>query len=92
MVAAEAQACGTPVVAFRRGALEEVILDAVTGFLVAPDDIVAAAEAVTRTTELSRSQCRGHAESHLDLELSLDAHEQLYERVASASVGAATGG
>ena len=43
MVAAEAQACGTPVVAFRRGALEEVILDGVTGFLVAPDDIGAAA-------------------------------------------------
>ena len=48
MVAAEAQACGTPVVAFRRGALDEVILDGVTGFLVAPDDIAAAAEAVTQ--------------------------------------------
>ena len=47
MVAAEAQACGTPVVAFRRGALEEVILDGVTGFLVAPDDIDAAADAVS---------------------------------------------
>ena len=35
MVAAEAQACGTPVVAFSRGALDEVIVDAVTGFLVA---------------------------------------------------------
>ena len=48
MVAAEAQACGTPVVAFRRGALEEVILDGVTGFLVTPDDIDAAADAVRR--------------------------------------------
>ena len=47
MVAAEAQACGTPVVAFRRGALDEVIVDGVTGFLVAPDDIVAAADAVS---------------------------------------------
>ena len=36
MVAAEAQACGTPVVAFRRGALDEVIVDRVTGFLVSP--------------------------------------------------------
>jgi UDP-glucose:tetrahydrobiopterin glucosyltransferase len=82
MVAAEAQACGTPVVAFSRGALDEVIVDGETGFLVAPDDIGAAAEAVTRTAELSRSRCRDHAESHLDLELSLDAHEQLYARVA----------
>jgi hypothetical protein len=92
MVAAEAQACGTPVVAFRHGALEEVIVDGLTGFLVAPDDIEAAADAVTRTSELSPSECRDHAESHLDLELSLDAHEQLYGRVARAGAGAAVGG
>jgi glycosyltransferase involved in cell wall biosynthesis len=82
MVAAEAQACGTPVVGFRRGALDEVVDDAETGFLVAPDDVGAAAEAVTRVFEISRSRCRDHAESHLDLELSLAAHEQLYERAA----------
>ena len=88
MVAAEAQACGTPVVAFQRGALDEVIVDGVTGFLVAPDNIIAAADAVTRATELSRSACRDHATSHLDLELSLDAHELLYRRVATPGVEA----
>jgi glycosyltransferase involved in cell wall biosynthesis len=92
MVAAEAQACGTPVVAFRRGALDEIILDGVTGSMVAPDDINAAADAVTRTTELSRLKCRQHAESNLDLELSLDAHEQLYRRVAGAGIGVAISG
>jgi UDP-glucose:tetrahydrobiopterin glucosyltransferase len=92
MVAAEAQACGTPVVAFRRGALDEIIVDGATGLMVEPDDINAAAHAVARATELSRSECREHAESHLDLELSLDAHEQLYERVASAAAGVASGG
>jgi glycosyltransferase involved in cell wall biosynthesis len=92
MVAAEAQACGTPVVAFRRGALAEIIIDSSTGFVVAPDDIDAAADAVTRAAELSRSNCREHAESHLDLELSLDAHEQLYRRVAGAGVRVAIGG
>ncbi len=91
MVAAEAQACGTPVVAFRRGALGEVISDGVTGFLVAPDDISAAADALTRATELSRSACRDHAETQLDLERSLDAHEHLYSRVARTA-GAAVGG
>jgi UDP-glucose:tetrahydrobiopterin glucosyltransferase len=92
MVAAEAQACGTPVVAFRRGALSEIIVDGLTGLMVAPDDISAATDAVTRATELSRSACREHAESDLDLELSLDAHEQLYRRVASARAGVAIGG
>jgi UDP-glucose:tetrahydrobiopterin glucosyltransferase len=91
MVAAEAQACGTPVVAFRRGALDEVILDGVTGFLVAPDDVSAAADAVARAGELSRSRCRDHAETHLDLEVSLDAHEQLYARVARAGIEVAAG-
>lgn len=92
MVAAEAQACGTPVVAFRRGALDEVIVDDVTGFLVAPDDLRAAAEAVGRTPSLSRRACRAHAETHLDIERSLDAHEQLYDRLAGAAPGTRTGG
>jgi glycosyltransferase involved in cell wall biosynthesis len=92
MVAAEAQACGTPVVAFRRGALEEIIVDRVTGLVVTPNDIEAAADATVRATELSRSACRQHAERHLDLELSLDAHEQLYKRVAGAGLEVAIGG
>lgn len=92
MVAAEAQACGTPVVAFRRGALAEVIADGATGFLIAPDDLRAATEAVVRAPVLSRRACREHAETHLDIERSLDAHEQLYERVAGAARGTRTGG
>jgi glycosyltransferase involved in cell wall biosynthesis len=82
LAAAEAQACGTPVVAFRRGGLSEVIMDGATGFLVAPDDVPAAAEAASKAAGLSRPACREHAADHLDLELSLDAHERLYQRVA----------
>src|SRR6266536_550926 len=82
VAAAEAQACGTPVVAFRRGGLGEVIMDGVTGFLVPPDDVRAAAEAVSKVAGISRPACREHAEGQLDLELSLDAHERLYRRVA----------
>jgi glycosyltransferase involved in cell wall biosynthesis len=92
MAAAEAQACGTPVVAVRRGALGEVIADGVTGFLVPPDDVQAAADAVGRTAGISRSACRDHAEGHLDLELSLDAHERLYRQMMSPGAGAPDGG
>lgn len=81
MAAADAQACGTPVVAFRRGGLAEIVVDGVTGFLVAPDDIQAAAGCVRRTARISRAACRDHAENHLDLERSLDVHEQFYRRI-----------
>jgi glycosyltransferase involved in cell wall biosynthesis len=92
MAAAEAQACGTPVVAFERGALAEVIADGVTGFLVAPDDTRAAADRVTRAAGLSRPACRDHAERNLDLDRSLDAHERLYRRVTSGRVRSTAGG
>ena len=92
MAAADAQATGTPVVAFKRGGLAEIISDGVTGFLVAPGDIQSAADGVRNAVQISRSACRDHAENHLDLERSLDAHEQLYRHLSGAGVRSAVGG
>ena len=85
MAAAEAQACGTPVVAFRRGGLDEVVKDGETGFLVPPGDVQAATDAVGKAAGISRLACREHAVNHLDLDQSLDAHEQLYRRMAGVA-------
>jgi len=81
MVAAEAQAAGTPVIAYRRGALSEIIVDRQTGFLVPPDDVMGAARALAAVDTIQRKACRQHAEAHLSLDASLSAHERLYERV-----------
>lgn len=56
---AEAMMCGTPVIAFNRGAMKELIVDLKTGFLV--DDIKEAIDAVRKIKNIDRNTCRRHA-------------------------------
>ena len=56
LVMIEAMACGTPVIAYDRGSVPEVMDDGVTGFIVRELD--EAAEAVRRVRNLSRARCR----------------------------------
>jgi len=56
LVMIEAMACGTPVIAYRRGSVPEVIDDGVTGFIVENAD--EAVRAVGRVDQLSRAECR----------------------------------
>ena len=56
LVMIEAMACGTPVIAFNRGSVPEVIEDGVTGFIV--EDEAGAIGAVDRLAHLSRAAIR----------------------------------
>lgn len=56
MVLIEAMACGTPVIAYRKGSIPEVVEEGKTGFIV--EDIDAAVKAVEHISSLSRKQCR----------------------------------
>lgn len=60
LVMIEAMARGTPVIAFRRGSVPEVVEDGVSGFVV--DTIAEAVDAVRRLDTLSRARCRAEFE------------------------------
>jgi glycosyltransferase involved in cell wall biosynthesis len=56
LVMIEAMACGTPVIAWRCGAVPEIVVDGVTGFIVTSED--EAVSAVERASSLDRSEIR----------------------------------
>jgi glycosyltransferase involved in cell wall biosynthesis len=81
----EAMACGTPVIARRRGSVPEVVDEGVTGFVV--DDVAGAIEAVRRVAELDRRAVRAKAAERFSRDRMVDDYLRVYERVlASARV------
>jgi glycosyltransferase involved in cell wall biosynthesis len=76
---AEAAASGTPVVAFRRGSMPELIVDGATGFLV--DDVDGAVDAVDRARTLDRAAIRAHAVARFGRARMVDAYIDAYETV-----------
>lgn len=81
LVAIEALACGTPVAAFARGALPE-ILDDRTGGLGVPDDPADLARQIERARRLSRPDCRRRAEAHFSLDAMTDRYLDAYRSLA----------
>jgi len=79
LVAIEAMACGTPVLAFARGALPEVVLDGQTGFIVESIEEMAAAS--YRLKEIAPAACRRHVERNHSIRNTAAEYERLYERV-----------
>lgn len=76
LVAMEAAASGTPVVAFRRGALPEVVKHGVTGFVV--EDIGEAVKALQKLKSISCEDCARHAQTHFSSVKMADEYQRLY--------------
>ena len=87
LVAMEALACGTPVVAFPNGALADVVEDGVTGFLVR--DVREMAEAMLAAGDLNPEACRAAARSRFSAGGMVDRYLSLYRELASARRDAA---
>jgi glycosyltransferase involved in cell wall biosynthesis len=79
LVMLEAMACGTPVVARPCGAVPEVVVHGVTGFLARNvDELVTLVQAVDT---LDRRACRAHVETHFSVERMADRYEALYRQL-----------
>jgi glycosyltransferase involved in cell wall biosynthesis len=76
IVMAEAFACGTPVIGFRRGSIPEVVRDGVTGFVC--DGVDAASDAVRRLQRLDRGVIRRECEARFAAGVVATQYEQLY--------------
>ena len=72
----EAMACGTPVIAFNRGSMPELIAAGATGFLV--DDIDGAVAAVTAARTLDRTAIRAHAVERFGVARMVDSYIDAY--------------
>jgi glycosyltransferase involved in cell wall biosynthesis len=84
LVMIESLACGTPVIAWRRGSVPEVIDDGVTGFIV--DSVDAAVRAVSRLDAIDRLVCRRTFEKRFDAKRMACEYVKVYEQVIGRTV------
>ena len=75
----ESMLCGTPVVAYARGSMPEIIEDGVTGVLA--DSVDSAVEGVKRAVQLDRAACRQTAERRFSADRMVDSYLDVYESV-----------
>ena len=79
LVMIEAMACGTPVIAFRRGSVEEVMVPGQSGFIC--DTVEEAVEAVNRVKQLDRAQCRRVFEERYTVTRMARDYAEIYRRL-----------
>lgn len=77
----EAMLCGTPVIAFNKGSMPELIKNGKTGFLV--DNVEEAVEALKQLPLIDRRNCYDHARSEFSMEKMVDSYIDVYKKILS---------
>ncbi len=78
----EAMACGTPVIAFRRGSIPEIIKDGKTGFIV--EDLEEMIEAVDKIYSIDRMECRRYVISKFNSKTMTEKYLHVYEAILNS--------
>jgi len=78
----ESMACGTPVIAFDRGSMPELIENGKNGFLV--NNVDEAIEMVAHIKELDRATCRCYVKRYFTVERMVNEYIQVYEKILDA--------
>jgi glycosyltransferase involved in cell wall biosynthesis len=76
LTAMEALSVGTPVIAYRSGALADIVEDGITGFLV--DDVEEMADAIKRVDQIRPEDCRASAERRFSRQRMVHDYFELY--------------
>jgi glycosyltransferase involved in cell wall biosynthesis len=83
LVMIEAMACGTPVIAFNRGAVPEIIEDGLTGFIV--EDETSAVGSIGLLSALSRERIRARFEERFTARRMASEYLTVYRKLAEAA-------
>ncbi len=80
----EAMACGTPVIAFNRGSMPELIDDGKTGFLV--NNVEEAVAAVANIKDIDRATCCRHVEKYFTVDRMVSEYLEVYEMIIRSNM------
>lgn len=75
----ESMACGTPVIAFNKGSMPELIENGKNGFLV--NTVNEAIESVAKIKDIDRASCRHHVEQYFTIDRMVEQYIQVYETI-----------
>lgn len=80
LVMTEAMACGTPVIAYDRGSVSEVVRNNFSGFVI-PSNIRSLTNAMKKVSSIRRENCRELVKENFSIQKMVDSYEKIYYQI-----------